>query len=226
MAAFNETLWNEVEQSGLFRMAPRTSYPLQVPQRPQDIRGGQAPAAAPTTPPRRGAAPRPGRAAYRHVPFGLGWASGERELSCIRVHGRAERTPGVDGLLLQRDPARCRQRAGLREDLQRIAERRWSEAGSAGICGRHFEAVRLESLAGSKVLFVSTRTGAKEIWAMDYDGTNQRPITKYRSISTTPAVRPMARAWRLRRMYAVNRRSRCSRLKHSANSSFSTRTLP
>ena len=59
MAAFNQTLWSEVEQSGLFRMAPRTSYPLQVPQRPQDIRGGQAPAAAPTTPPRRGTAPPP-----------------------------------------------------------------------------------------------------------------------------------------------------------------------
>jgi TolB protein len=48
----------------------------------------------------------------------------------------------------------------------------------------------MESLAGSKVIFVSTRTGAKEIWAMDYDGANQRPITKYRSISTTPSVSP------------------------------------
>src|SRR5919112_2982307 len=52
MATFNQTLWDEINQSGLFRMAPRTSYPLQTPQRPQDIRGGQAPAAPPA--PRRG----------------------------------------------------------------------------------------------------------------------------------------------------------------------------
>ena len=48
----------------------------------------------------------------------------------------------------------------------------------------------MASLAGTKVVFVSNRTGAKEIWAMDYDGANQRPITKYGSISTTPAVSP------------------------------------
>src|SRR6478609_5408047 len=54
MATFNTTLWNEVDQSGLFRMAPKTSYPLQAPQQPQDIRGGQAPT---PPPPRRGAPP-------------------------------------------------------------------------------------------------------------------------------------------------------------------------
>ena len=48
----------------------------------------------------------------------------------------------------------------------------------------------MASLAGTKIVFVSNRTGAKEIWAMDYDGANQRPITKYGSISTTPAVSP------------------------------------
>ena len=48
----------------------------------------------------------------------------------------------------------------------------------------------MESLAGTKVVFVSNRTGAKEIWQMDYDGANQRAVTKYGSISTTPAVSP------------------------------------
>ena len=46
------------------------------------------------------------------------------------------------------------------------------------------------SLNGSKIIFVSTRTGSKEIWMMDYDGSNQKPITSYKSISTTPAVSP------------------------------------
>ena len=54
MGTFNTTLWTEIDQSGLFRMAPKTSYPLQAPQQPQDIRGGQAPAPPPV---RRGAPP-------------------------------------------------------------------------------------------------------------------------------------------------------------------------
>jgi TolB protein len=47
-----------------------------------------------------------------------------------------------------------------------------------------------QSLLGSKVFFVSDRTGHKEIWSMDYDGSNQKQLTSYRSISTFPAVSP------------------------------------
>jgi TolB protein len=44
-----------------------------------------------------------------------------------------------------------------------------------------------KSLAGSKIFFVSDRTGFKEIWSMDYDGSNQRQLTNYRSTSSMPA---------------------------------------
>src|SRR5260370_28399124 len=56
MGTFNQTLWNELDQSGAFRMVPKTSYPLQVPQMPQDFKGNQPPAQAPV---RRGAATPP-----------------------------------------------------------------------------------------------------------------------------------------------------------------------
>jgi TolB protein len=57
------------------------------------------------------------------------------------------------------------------------------------------------SLAGSKIYFVSDRTGPrtgpnntkipiKEIWSMDYDGSNQKALTNYRSTSTQPAISP------------------------------------
>jgi TolB protein len=48
------------------------------------------------------------------------------------------------------------------------------------------------SLAGTKIYFVSTRTGrgTKEIWSMDPDGSNQKQLTFYKSICTTPAVSP------------------------------------
>ena len=47
-----------------------------------------------------------------------------------------------------------------------------------------------KSLDGTKIYFVSDRTGSsqKEIWSMDYDGSNQRAITQYHSVSDMPAV--------------------------------------
>jgi TolB protein len=48
----------------------------------------------------------------------------------------------------------------------------------------------IKSLAGSKIWFVSDRTGHKEIWSMDYDGANQRQFTSYRSMCIIPSVSP------------------------------------
>ncbi|MBI3483749.1 MAG: PD40 domain-containing protein [Acidobacteria bacterium] len=45
-------------------------------------------------------------------------------------------------------------------------------------------------VASTQIAFVSTRTGSKEIWAMDYDGSNQRPLTSLRTISLTPRWSP------------------------------------
>jgi TolB protein len=42
----------------------------------------------------------------------------------------------------------------------------------------------------SSLAFTSDRTGHKEIWAMDYDGQNQRRITSHRSTSMSPAWSP------------------------------------
>jgi TolB protein len=42
----------------------------------------------------------------------------------------------------------------------------------------------------TRLAFVSKRTGSEEIWVMDYDGFNQRPITSYKSLSTTPRWSP------------------------------------
>ncbi|MBZ5701511.1 MAG: translocation protein TolB [Acidobacteriia bacterium] len=50
----------------------------------------------------------------------------------------------------------------------------------------------LPGVAATQIAFVSTRTGAKELWVMDYDGANQRPLTSLRSISLTPRWSPDA----------------------------------
>jgi TolB protein len=49
-------------------------------------------------------------------------------------------------------------------------------------------------IAGTQIAFVSTRTGNKEIWVMDYDGAHQRQATNLRTISLTPRWAPDASA--------------------------------
>ena len=48
----------------------------------------------------------------------------------------------------------------------------------------------LPGVASTQIAFVSSRTGTKEIWVMDYDGANQRPLTSLKSISLTPRWSP------------------------------------
>ena len=48
----------------------------------------------------------------------------------------------------------------------------------------------INGIAETKIYFVSSRTGTKEIWAMDYDGQNQHQVTHLGSISLSPRVSP------------------------------------
>jgi TolB protein len=50
----------------------------------------------------------------------------------------------------------------------------------------------LPGIASTQIAFVSSRTGTKEIWVMDYDGANQRPLTSLHTISLTPRWAPDA----------------------------------
>jgi TolB protein len=48
----------------------------------------------------------------------------------------------------------------------------------------------VSGIGSTKIAFVSGRSGNKEIWAMDYDGANQRQLTSLRSIALTPRWSP------------------------------------
>jgi TolB protein len=45
-------------------------------------------------------------------------------------------------------------------------------------------------VGSTQIAFVSSRTGHKEVWVMDYDGANQHPITHLNSIALTPRWSP------------------------------------
>ena len=48
----------------------------------------------------------------------------------------------------------------------------------------------IAGIAESKIYYVSTRSGNKEIWTMDYDGANQHALTRLGSISLSPHPSP------------------------------------
>jgi TolB protein len=48
----------------------------------------------------------------------------------------------------------------------------------------------INGIAETKIYFVSSRSGTKEIWAMDYDGRNQHAITHLGTVSLSPRVSP------------------------------------
>jgi len=50
----------------------------------------------------------------------------------------------------------------------------------------------LPGVASTQIAFVSSRSGSKEIWVMDYDGSNQRQLTYLKSIALTPRWSPDA----------------------------------
>jgi len=184
MGTFNQTLWSEIEQSGLFRMVPKTLYPLQVPQQPSDWK----PPLPAQAPPKRGAAP----VAVQQGPWLTDW-SGPPVNSTYLAFGY---TGVKDNQLVlfgwfynvsQNDISNA-------QVLGKVYLGSLDDKGARKVA-QDFAADILKvfggvSLAGTKIVFVSQRTGSKEIWAMDYDGSNQRQITFYKSISTMPSVSP------------------------------------
>lgn len=182
MNAFNETLYNDLDASGIFKMVPKTMYPLQVPQQPSDFR--EAPAQQATRP---GQQPRTGGGTWlsdwssppvsaNYLAFGYtavqndvlvlyGWLFnvGQASVGQAQVLGKRYFGPVDD--------------TGARKIAHEFAADIIAQMGGT-------------SLLGSKIYFVSNRTGHKEVWVMDPDGSNQKQISHFNSISIMPAVSP------------------------------------
>ena len=65
----------------------------------------------------------------------------------------------------------------------RMAAHRFADDIVETVAGR-------KGIASSRIAFVSSRTGRKEIYTADYDGANLRQLTKDGSISVAPALAP------------------------------------
>lgn len=175
----NETLFSDLQESGLFRMAPKSMYPVEAPQRPQDF--------VPPEPPRRAGAP-----PVRKGPWLTDWSAPPVNANYLTIGYAAEQSGRLVlfGWLFnvnQTDLANAQAFGKLYfGDLNEAGARKVAHEFAADILGQF----GFKNLAGSKVYFVSGRSGAKEIWEMNHDGTSQRQITRYGSLSTFPAVSP------------------------------------
>ena len=168
MDAFNRTLWNELQNSGQLKLLPKTFYPLQVPQQPSDFK----------TPPQA-----PSLTQWSGPPVKANWlAFGYTAVQNNQLV--------LYGWLFNVQQQTV-QNAQL---LGKVYLGSLDEAGALKVA-REFAADILKqlgakSLIGTKIYFVSDRTGHKEIWSMDYDGSNQGGLTHYNSITSYPAVSP------------------------------------
>jgi TolB protein len=171
MAAFNSTLFDDLQGSGLFDMKSKSLFPLNNPQRPEDLRpednnqGYALPdwAGSPTN--------------ASHLVFGYTAAQNGALVLYGDVYDTRQSNPQSAQLLAQRY-AGSLDEAGAIHVAHEFANDIIQKFGGSA------------SLLGSRIYFVSNRSGNNEIWAMDWDGNNQKPLTNLKSISIMPTVSP------------------------------------
>src|SRR3954466_4067716 len=185
MPAFNQTLWGDISGSAFFKMAPKTMYPTTIPQHPTAFSVPTSPPPAP-----RGRAPQPAAAPSGGGRWLTDWSGPPVSANYLAFGYSAVQ----NGVLVFR---------GWLYDLRNTASPQVigknylatvDEAGARKVA-HEFAADILalfggQSLAGTHIYFVSDRTGNKEIWAMDFDGKNQRQITRFNSTSIEPSIAP------------------------------------
>lgn len=183
IASFNQTVADDLQASPLINFTTKTLYPLQVPQQPSDLIVGVAP-------PSRGAVTiRGNRLSDWSLPpvlsnyLGMGYGAEDRGM--LVVFGWFYSTSPSMTTLQQAQVFGKIYTASLDQAGAVDAGHRYAADILATFGGK--------SLVGTRIVFVSDRTGSKEIWVMNWDGTGQRQLTNFHSISTFPSASPDGR---------------------------------
>lgn len=172
MGTFNSTLSADLQNSGQLNVIAKTMYPLRVPQQPSDFR-----------PPVNGQSQGPWLSDWSGPPvsanylaFGYTAVQNNQLVLSGWLYDVAQANPS-SAQLLGKVYVGTMDEAGARKVAQEFAADILKQFGAA-------------SLLGSHIYFVSNRTGHKEIWSMNYDGSDQKEFTSYRSITNFPVVSP------------------------------------
>ncbi len=161
LKTFNDTLWNALDVSGGVELVSKSFYPLQTPGQPTEVNF-----LAWNVPP-------PNAAMLAFGNFGVasgritmfGWLYDVKNIQSPQVLGKQYSDAASD--------------SGARIIAHKFADEIIYRLGGG-----------LQGIAESSIYFVSDRTGHKEIWAMDYDGANQRQVTHLGSIALSPRISP------------------------------------
>lgn len=159
---FNDTLWNDLSEAGIFEVVSKSFYPLEVPGFPDQVKLD-----AWANPP----------ANAGMLVFGnLNASTGDVLVQGWLYDLKNPQSPQVLG-------KQYREKAT--ENNARIIAHRFADEIISRLGGG------ISGIAESSIVFVrSMRPGVKEIWQMDYDGNNQRQLTHLNTIALSPKISP------------------------------------
>jgi TolB protein len=158
---FNKVLFNDLFEAGIFEMVSKSFYPLEAVGEPHDVD-----AATWSAPPPK---------AYMLAFGNLGVNGGTLEVKGWLFDLKSGQNPEVLAKLY---------RESASDDNARLIAHRFANEIIFRLGGG------IKGITETSIYFVSTRTGHKEIWSMDYDGARQQRVTNLRSISLSPRVSP------------------------------------
>lgn len=158
---FDNTLYNDLDNAGIFDMVSKSLAPAVTPATPAEINLSQWSSA-------------PANAAM--VALGsLAVNGGRLNVSGFLVDAKEVGAPAILGKqygeVATQDNARLIAHKLADEIILRLG---------GGVNG----------IAETKIYFVSSRSGVKEIWAMDYDGQGEHAVTHLGEVSLSPHVSP------------------------------------
>jgi len=160
-ASFDSTLFNDLQNAGIFDMVSKSYAPQATPGSPQEINLSQWSAD-------------PASAAM--VAFGALSATNGR----LVVYGWLDDTrntanPQVLGKQYNEAAS---------EEMARTIAHRFADEIILRLGGG------INGIAETRIYFISSRTGSKEVWVMDYDGQNQHAITHLGTVTMSPRISP------------------------------------
>ncbi len=158
---FDTTLFNDLSDAGIFDMVSKSLAPTATPGTPQEASLPQW-----SGPPANAAMLALGALAVN---------GGRLNVSGFLVDAKDASAPPILGKQYSE---------AANQDNARVIAHRFADEIILRLGGG------INGIAETKIYYISSRTGIKEVWAMDYDGQGQHQLTHLGQISLSPRVSP------------------------------------